>query len=60
MVRRGQTVKLLWDQYGVRLLVPAICLDSGDEGQRVRARIARGGRIVPAIVVNAGELRTAL
>ena len=59
LVRRGQTVKLLWDQYGVRLLVPAICLDPGDEGQKVRARL-RGGRIVSAIVVNAGELRTAL
>lgn len=59
LVHRGQAVKLLWDQYGVRLLVPAICLDAGDEGQKVRARI-RGGRIVSAIVVNAGELRTAL
>lgn len=59
LVRRGQTVKLLWDQYGVRLLVPAICLDPGDEGQRVRARI-RGGRIVSAVVINAGELRTTL
>ena len=59
LVRRGQTVRLLWDQYGVRLAVPAICLDPGDEGQKVRARIARGGRIVPAIVVRDGELRTA-
>jgi hypothetical protein len=59
LVRRGETVRLLWDQYGVRLAVPAISLDSGDEGQKVQARIVRGGRIVPAIVVSAGELRTA-
>jgi hypothetical protein len=60
MVRRGQTVRLLWDQYGVRLIVPATCLDPGDKGQTIRARIALSGRIVRAIVVNAGELRTAL
>jgi hypothetical protein len=59
LVRRGETVRLLWDQYGVRLAIPAISLDPGDEGQRVRARIVRGGRIMSAIVVSAGELRTA-
>lgn len=59
LVRRGETVRLLWNQYGVRVTVPAICLESGAEGERVRARIVRGGRIVPAIVAGAGELRTA-
>jgi hypothetical protein len=59
LVRRGETVRLLWDQYGVRLAIPAISLDPGDEGQKVRARMAQSGRIVPAIVVSAGELRTA-
>jgi len=59
LLRPGKTVTLLWDQDGIRVVVPAVCLDPGDEGQKVRARIVRGGRIVPAIVVSAGELRTA-
>ena len=57
LVRPGETVTLLWDQDGIRVVVPAICLDPGDKGQKVRARIVRGGRLVRAIVVNAGELR---
>jgi flagella basal body P-ring formation protein FlgA len=59
LVRRGETVRLLWDQDGIRLVIPAIGLDPGGEGEKVRARIARGGRIVPAIVVSAEELRAA-
>jgi flagella basal body P-ring formation protein FlgA len=59
LVRRGETVTLLWDENGIRLVVPAICLDPGAEGQKVRARVARGGRLVRAIVVSAGKLRAA-
>ncbi|HEY3971877.1 MAG TPA: flagella basal body P-ring formation protein FlgA [Candidatus Sulfotelmatobacter sp.] len=59
LVRPGQNVSLLWDQDGIRVLVPAVCLDRGGEGAQVRARIGRGGRTVPAIVVGAGELRSA-
>jgi hypothetical protein len=57
MVRPGEAVTLLWDEDGIRLVVPAICLDPGGAGQSVRARIAPGGRLVRAIVVRAGELR---
>ena len=59
MVRPGEAVTLLWDQDGIRLTVPAICLDSGAEGQRVRVRITSGGRTLPAIVVSPGILRAA-
>jgi hypothetical protein len=58
-VRAGDSVTLLWDQDGIRLTVPAICLDTGAEGQRVRVRIMSGGRTLPAIVVSPGILRAA-
>lgn len=59
LVRPGQTVTLLWDQDGIRLVVPAICLDRGVPGEKVRARMGPGGAVVPAIVVSAGRLRAA-
>ena len=59
LVRRGESVSLIWDQDGIRLVAPVISLDPGNPGQGVRARIARGGRIVPAVVESAGVLRTA-
>jgi hypothetical protein len=59
LVRPGETVSLLWDQDGIRLVVPAVSLDAGGPGESVRARIARGGRVVHAIVVSAGQLRAA-
>jgi hypothetical protein len=58
-VRAGQTVTLLWDQDGIRLVVPAVALDAGTAGEKVRARIVRGGTLVPAIVVSTGLLRAA-
>ena len=59
VVHSGEAVTLLWNQDGIRLVVRAISLDSGMAGQTVRARIARGGRIVPAVVESAGVLRAA-
>lgn len=58
VVRPGESVTLLWDQGGIRLVVPAFCLDRGGTGESVRARIA-GGRLVRAIVESAGRLRMA-
>lgn len=57
LVRPGETVTLLWEQDGIRLTVPAVCLDAGGAGQRVRARIVGGPRLISAIVVSAGRLR---
>ena len=59
LVRPGETVTLLWDQDGIRLLVPAVCLDRGEAGEPVRARIVRSGRMIRAIVESAGTLRAA-
>jgi len=59
LVRSGEAVTLLWDQDGIRLVAPAICIDPGGAGQSVRARIAPHGRLVRAIVMSAGQLRTA-
>jgi hypothetical protein len=57
LVRPGERVTLIWDQDGIRLVVPAVALDGGSPGQGVRARIAQGGRVVRAIVTSAGMLR---
>ena len=59
LVRPGQTVTFSWEGDGMRLLGPALCLDPGDIGQRVRVRLIRSGRILPAVVVGAGQLRAA-
>lgn len=59
LVRPGETVSLLWDQHGIRLVIPAVALEAGGSGELVRARIARGGRVVRAVVTGAGKLRTA-
>jgi hypothetical protein len=59
LVRPGQAAILVWDQDGIRAVVPAICLDNGDEGDIVRARVTRGGIVMRAIVIGAGRLRAA-
>ncbi len=56
LVRPGEKVLLLWDEGGIRLRVPAVCLDAGGDGQTVRARIVSSGRTVTAIVLRAGVL----
>jgi hypothetical protein len=57
LVRRGQTVILLWVQDGIRITVPASCLEGGGLGETVRARIAPSGRVVRAIVLAGGMLK---
>jgi hypothetical protein len=56
-VRAGQTVILVWDQDGIRVQVPALCLDTGATGAHVRARILRGNHVVRAIVESGKSLR---
>jgi hypothetical protein len=57
MVRPGQTVILVWDQDGIRMQLPALCLDRGGNGSQVRARILQSGAVVRATVVGVGSLR---
>jgi hypothetical protein len=59
-VRPGEAVTLVWEQDGIRLVVPAVALDAGAAGDKVRARIVRGGALVPAIVISAGLLQAAI
>ena len=59
LVHRGQTAALVWDEQGVRVIVPSVSLDGGNAGDTVRARIAGSGRVVRAIVTGAGQLRVA-
>lgn len=59
MVHRGEHVTLWWEQDGIRLVVPAISLEAGVRGEKIRARIAGGGRIVHAVVEKPGILRAA-
>jgi len=57
LVRRGERVRLEWDASGIRITVPAVALDAGAFGEQVRARIEPSGRMMPAIVVDRGQLR---
>ncbi|HXY78134.1 MAG TPA: flagella basal body P-ring formation protein FlgA [Candidatus Acidoferrales bacterium] len=59
LVRAGENATLTWDQAGIRLTVPVVCLEAGAMGQRVRVRVRGGGRVLPAVVESAGQLRAA-
>jgi len=58
-VRSGQKVTLLWDQNGIRVVVPAVALDAGESGEPVRARIVGAPGLIHTRVMGAGELRVA-
>ncbi|HVN18420.1 MAG TPA: flagella basal body P-ring formation protein FlgA [Dongiaceae bacterium] len=58
LVHRGAKAVLLWDEGGIRVAVPAVALDEGGQGDIVRARISGGGRVLRALVVGPGELKT--
>ena len=60
LVKRGQTVILTWDQGGIRIVLPVICLDAGGLGQFVRAQFKNAPRIVRAEVLSDGTLRASL
>jgi Chaperone for flagella basal body P-ring formation len=60
LVRPGETVTLIWEEAGIRLVLPVTCLDRGGLGQAVRARMKTGGRVLRAEVVGEGKLRAAL
>lgn len=57
VVRPGQRAILLWEQNGIRLTIPVICLDGGAKGETVQARVRSGGRTLRAVVVDAETLR---
>ena len=59
-VRPGEAVRLVWDQNGIRSIVPATSLDRGAPGDEVRARIQPGGQVMKATVISAGLVRVVL
>jgi len=59
-VKSGQKMTLLWEQSGIRMVVPVICLDAGAIGDSVRVRTKSGGRVLRAEVVNGAILRVRL
>jgi Chaperone for flagella basal body P-ring formation len=60
LLRPGQTVTLVWDQDGIRVVLPAICLDGGNVGESIRVRTTTGGRVLRAEIVNQSLLRVIL
>ena len=57
VMRAGQTASLLWEQNGIRLLLPVVCMESGSVGDRVQVRVKNGRRVLRALVLRAGMLR---
>ncbi len=60
LLRPGQAVTLVWDQDGIRVVLPAICLDGGNVGESIRVRTTTGGRVLRAEIVNQSLLRVIL
>lgn len=60
VVKRGETATLTWDQGGIRVVLPVMCLEAGGIGQSIRVRLENAGRTLRAQVVGAGALRAIL
>jgi hypothetical protein len=60
LVKVGQAAVLIWEDKGIRVTLPVICLQSGGKGEFVRARLKDSERIMRAEVVSIGTLRAAL
>jgi hypothetical protein len=56
LVRAGQRVQLAEEVSGMRLSAPAVCLEAGSMGQRIRVRNVSSGRVVLARVRAAGQV----
>jgi Chaperone for flagella basal body P-ring formation len=60
LIKAGQTATLRWDQGGICVVLPVICLDGGALGQTVRVQIRNAGRILRAQILSDGTLRAGL
>ncbi|MGB7602632.1 MAG: flagella basal body P-ring formation protein FlgA [Candidatus Sulfotelmatobacter sp.] len=60
LIKIGQTVMLTWDEAGIRVVLPVICLEAGAVGQRVRVRFKNAARTLQAEIVGAGMVRASL
>jgi hypothetical protein len=60
LLRPGETATLVWDQDGIRVVLPVICLDQGNVGDSIRVRIKSGSRVLRAEIINESLLRVIL
>jgi hypothetical protein len=60
LVKPGQSATLIWEQAGIRVVLPVTCLEAGGLGEFVRVRFKNGARTLLAEVVGAGTLRASL
>jgi hypothetical protein len=60
LLRPGETATLVWDQDGIRVVLPVICLDRGNVGDSIRVRIKSGSRVLRAEIINESLLRAIL
>jgi Chaperone for flagella basal body P-ring formation len=60
VVKSGQSATLIWDQAGIRVVLPVTCLDAGSLGEFVRVRLKSAPRILRAKVSGEGMLRASL
>ncbi len=60
LVKPGQTATLTWEQAGIRIVLPVICLEAGGVGQLVQVRFPHASRTLRAEVVGAGTVRARL
>lgn len=56
VVRAGQRVQMAEEVSGMRLSAPAVCLEAGSMGQRIRVRNMSSGRVVLARVRAPGQV----
>ena len=56
VVRAGQRVQLAEEISGMHLSAPAVCLQAGGVGQKIRVRNSSSGRVVLARVRSAGHV----
>jgi hypothetical protein len=60
LIRPGESATLVWDQGGIRVVLPVTCLDGGGMGQSIRVRVRNSDRMLRAQVAGAGRVRVGL
>lgn len=56
LIKRGQRALLRWEQGGIRVVVPVICLEGGGVGEWVRVRLGNKAQTMRAEVLGDGTL----
>ena len=60
LVKTGQQATLIWEQSGIRIRLPVVCLEAGARGQQIRVRTQTGARNLRGEVLRSGVLRAVL